>query len=36
MNYGKTTDNYLRLFHGFLKKEMNINFAVQSTEWYRV
>ena len=26
MNYGEPIDNYLRLFHGFLKKELKINF----------
>ena len=26
MNYGEPIDNYLRLFHGFLKKKLKINF----------
>ena len=28
MNYGEPIDNYLRLFHGFLKKELKIKFAI--------
>ena len=27
MNYGEPIDNYLRLFHGFLKRELKINFT---------